>query len=101
MKKTFLVANSSGGKIQAEQLATFAHYIQSEQFRFVVTRIPGLNVAAVTHRHSGRRVCDVPSIGVQAAMGDWQRAGRNALEAFLASRDQQHVARTLRAAEAS
>lgn len=99
-RKLFPVSGSAGGKIQAEQLATFAHYIKSVQFRFVVTKIPGMNVAAVTHRASGNRVCEVPSITVQAALGDYQAAGRSALTKFIAGRDEQRVYDVLRAAEA-
>jgi hypothetical protein len=46
---TFMVKSSDGGKIEAEQLATFAHYIQQEQFRFVVTRVPGDATVGLTH----------------------------------------------------
>ena len=97
--KQFAVCSSTGGKIQAEQLATFTHYIKGEQFRFVVTRIPGNNIAAVTHRISGLKVCDVPSIAVQASAGDWVVAGRTTLIKFIADRDEQRIYVVLRSAE--
>lgn len=79
--KTFMVAGRDGERtIPAEQLATFAHYIQGEQFRFVVTRLPGQAVAKVTHRASGMGVAEIRHSAIVAARLDWAVAGRSAVD---------------------
>ncbi|MDN7919217.1 hypothetical protein QZM99_14100 [Burkholderia gladioli] len=77
MIQTFMVADSNGARtIKAVQLATFAHYIESVQFRFVVTRLPGPKSIGLTHRDSGKRVCDLPDDAIAAAAGDYVVAAR-------------------------
>lgn len=100
MKKTFLVAGPDGAKtIEAEQLATFAHYIQNIQYRFVVTRVPGNNTIGVTHRNSGKRVCAIPYGSVTAAVNDYKVAGVAALQDLIGKVGEARVASALRAAE--
>ncbi|SPA25913.1 conserved hypothetical protein [Cupriavidus taiwanensis] len=100
MKKTFLVAGTDGSKtIEAEQLATFAHYIQNVQYRFVVTRVPGDNSIGVTHRNSGKRVCTIAYGSVAAAANDYKVAGLSALQALVTKVGEARVASALRAAE--
>lgn len=100
MKKTFLVADSDGNRtIEAEQLATFAYYIQGEQFRFVVTHAPRINTVALTHRTSGKRVAEVPHISIQAARGDYKLAGEGALKALIARVGEARLRSVLAAAE--
>ncbi|MCA8110243.1 hypothetical protein [Burkholderia cepacia] len=78
--KTFKVAGPDGQKtLIAEQLATFAYYIQGVQFRFVVTRLQGSTEVAVTARNSGSKVAAVPFVSVQASLGDYVTAGKSAL----------------------
>lgn len=99
--KTFMVADSDGNKtIEAEQLATFAYYIQQGQFRFVVTRTPRTNTVAVTHRGSGKRVAEVPHISIQAALGNYKLAGQGALKALIDRAGEARVRSVLAAAEA-
>ncbi|MCR1769743.1 hypothetical protein [Burkholderia glumae] len=77
MTQTFMVADSYGARsIKAIQLDTFAHYIDSVQFRFVVTRLPGRGPIGVTHRDSGKLVCDLPHDAIAAAAGDYAVAAR-------------------------
>ena len=79
--KTFMVANAAGERVlPARQYATFTHYIQGEQFRFVVTQQPSSNVIKVTHRASGMGVAEIPHIALQAAVGDYFVAGKAAFE---------------------
>lgn len=80
MTKTFMVAGADG-KIEAEQITTFAHYVQSIQFRFVVTRIPGAPEIAVTERTSGKSVCKLPVMTLQT---NAKAAAVSALEATIA-----------------
>lgn len=99
--KTFKIKNvKSGELIDAEQLATFAGYVQNVQFRFVVTRLHSAGEAALTHRTSTMRVAPVTAEQVQAARGDYEVAGRTALAAVIESRGAARVAAALRAAEA-
>ncbi|MCM2546163.1 hypothetical protein ACVCII_04195 [Burkholderia glumae] len=79
-RKEFFVAGLNGRTIMAFQLATFAHYIENIRFRFVVTQIPGAAEVVLTHRNSGRGVCVVPHISIQAAAGDYVVAARSELK---------------------
>lgn len=97
--KTFMVADNAGNKtIEAQQLATFAHYIQNIQFRFVVTRAPGINTIALTHRDSGKRVAEITHNSIQAAVGDYKLAGQAALKALLDRAGEARVRSVLAAA---
>ena len=53
--KTFSVKTTNGEALEGEQLATFAHYVQGAQFRFVVLLMPDGSVS-LTERGSGKRV---------------------------------------------
>ena len=97
---TFAV-HGNDGPIQAEQLATFAYYVQNIQFRFVVTRLPGCNVAVVTHRASGKRVTDVPHMLVLSALRDYAAAGRRAMDLLVQKHGEARVRSVLAAAEAT
>lgn len=81
MPKTFTVTGANGAKIEAEQIATFAHYVQNIQFRFVVTRVPGAAEMAVTERTSGKSACKLPVMTLQS---DALEAGKKALDALIA-----------------
>lgn len=96
--KTFFVSGPNG-KIEAEQLATFAHYIGGEQFRFVVTKLPHQNEVALTHRISGMRVTVIPQTSIIAAVGDYKVAAISALKALIDRAGEARVASTLRTAE--
>lgn len=98
--KTFTARNAAGEPLKVEQLATFATYIQGEQFRFVVTREAPLAMPVVTHRASGYKVCDIGYTSLSAALGDWAGAGRLALRNLVADKGEARVASVLRAAEA-
>lgn len=98
-RKEFLVAGLNGRTIIAFQLATFAHYIENIQFRFVVTQIPGAAEVVLTHRNSGRRVCAVPHISIQAAAGDYVVAARGELEKVIERAGAARVRSVLAAAE--
>lgn len=97
--RTFQVSGTDGKMMEATQLATFTRYIKGVQFRFVVTRLAGSNVASVTHRVSRIKVCDVATHSAIAAAGDWILAGRSALEDFLKLYGETRVHQVLSAAE--
>jgi hypothetical protein len=86
--------------LEAEQLATFAHYIQGAQFRFVVTKLPGEVVGSVTHRASGARVCSIPVVSLQASRGDVKVAAVSELKKAIERAGEARVASVLRTAEA-
>ncbi|MFG7180679.1 hypothetical protein ACGYQ5_14220 [Burkholderia pseudomallei] len=96
--KTFAVNGTDGQKLDAEQLATFAHYIGNEQFRFVVTRLPGQH-AVLTHRASGSKVVEIPYMAQFASLGDYTVAGKAELEKLIARVGAARVASVLRGAE--
>lgn len=98
MSKTFKVTGPNGA-FDAEQLATFAHYIQGTQFRFVVTRLPGSTIADVTHRASGKKVCSIPHISLQAAVSDYVVAGKSELKKLIERAGEARVRSVLSAAE--
>lgn len=77
--KTFMVADEEGGRtLPATQLASFTHYLNAIQFRFVVTQLRG-EPFMVTHRASGREVCLLPARKLVACRGDYKDAGKLAL----------------------
>jgi hypothetical protein len=86
--------------LEAEQVTTFAHYIQNAQFRFVVTKLPGEVVGSITHRASGARVCSIPVVSLQAARGDIKLAAVSELKKVIARAGEARVASVLRTAEA-
>lgn len=96
--KTFMVKGADGKPIEARQLATFAYYLQGEQFRFVVTELP-LQLPGVTHRASGSRVCLLTPLEIQAARGDYADAGKRALKKVIDRAGEARVRSALAAAE--
>ncbi|WP_156509268.1 hypothetical protein [Ralstonia mannitolilytica] len=98
MSKTFKVAGADG-PIEAEQLGTFAYYIQNIQFRFVITKLPGMPTADVTHRVSGKRLCAIPFTALQAAVGDYVVAGKGELRNLIDRVGEARVRSVLAAAE--
>ena len=98
--KTFKVTTKQGDTIEIEQLATFAHYIQNEQFRFVVTREAPSLPLVVTHRASGKRVTDITPSQQMASLGDLVGAAKLALGALIAKAGEARVRSVLSAAEA-
>ena len=98
--KTFKVTTKQGDTIEIEQLATFAHYIQNEQFRFVVTREAPSLPLVVTHRASGKRVTDITPSQQMASLGDIVGAAKLAIGALIAKAGEARVRSVLSAAEA-
>ncbi|SEJ85483.1 hypothetical protein [Achromobacter sp. NFACC18-2] len=98
MQKTFKVDTASG-PVEAAQHATFAHYIQGVQFRFVVTQMPGEHLPSVTHRASGKRVTSITVGDLSAALNDHKLAGKAALEAVIRRAGEARVRSVLAAAE--
>jgi hypothetical protein len=98
--KTFKVTTKQGDTIEIEQLATFAHYIQNEQFRFVVTREAPSLPLVVTHRASGKRVTDITPSQQMASLGDLVGAAKLAIGALIAKAGEAWVRSVLSAAEA-
>lgn len=98
--KTFKVINNQGDTVELEQLATFTHYIQNQQFRFVVTReAPSLPIV-VTHRVSGKRVTDVTPSQQMASLGDIVGAAKLAIGALIVKVGEARIRSVLSAAEA-
>jgi hypothetical protein len=97
--KTFMVKSDNGAKLEAEQLATFAYYVQGVQFRFVVTRLTSGFEVALTHRESGSRVLRVPHISINAALGDHEVAAKAELKKLIDRVGEARVRSVLAAAE--
>lgn len=96
---TIKVAGPNGAELQAKQLATFTTYIKGVQFRFIVTRLDSSNIAAITHRSTRMKVCDVPTHTAISSAGDWIAAGRRALEDFIKRIGEDRIYTVLSAAE--
>lgn len=96
--KTFEVRNQRGEPTQAQQHATFTEYVQGERFRFVVTQIVG-ELPAVTHRASTKRVCYIKPIELAAALGDFEVAGKAALQEVIRDKGAARVRSVLDDAE--
>lgn len=95
--KTFTVPTVTGPQ-EAIQHATFTHYLQGEQFRFVVTQLHGEGLT-VTHRLSGRRVCEVTYTELAACRNSAKDAGKLALAKFIDRIGAARVRSVLAAAE--
>jgi hypothetical protein len=96
--KTFTIMTAEGPK-KVEQVGTFVEYINNVQFRFVMTReAPSLPIA-VTHRISGKRVCEVTNSQLMASLGDVVGAGKLAIHGLIQSKTADRVYAILRAAE--
>lgn len=80
----------------AEQLATFAYYINGSgrQFRFIVTRRGG--EVRVTHRLTGLSIATVNAV---SSLGDWQLAGKGAIDDLVAQKGADRVRDVLTRAE--
>ncbi|MCA8065525.1 hypothetical protein [Burkholderia sp. AU38729] len=99
--KTFKVSGTNGSlSLEAKQLATFAHYINQQQFRFVVTQLPHEVTPSLTHRASGLRVASIPFIAIQAAAGDYKVAALSELQRLIERVGEARLASSLRKAEA-
>lgn len=99
--KTFMVAGSNRARtLPAQQLATFAHYLQGVQFRFVVTQLPNDQVR-VTHRASGSSVTAVEWSTLSACRGDHKGAGVMALKKLIDRVGEARIASVLRETEAA
>ena len=98
--KKFKVHSTGSAELEADQLATFAYYLQSVQFRFVVTHLIGDALPAVTHRASGKRVCGIDYATLAACRNDPLEAGKLALKKCIEKHGEARVASVLRAAEA-
>jgi hypothetical protein len=81
----------------AEQLATFAYYINGSgrQFRFVVTRRAN-GEARVTHRLTG---LSIAAVNAASSLGDWLVAGKGAVDALVAQKGADRVRDVLTRAE--
>lgn len=76
----YTIKNMKAGEpLEVDQLATFAHYVQGEQFRFVVLRMPD-GETSLTHRESGKRVAVLPRLTLAH---DYVDAGKRAIEALV------------------
>ncbi len=98
--RTFKIATPKGF-VEAEQHATFAYYIQREQFRFVVTRETPLSPFVVTHRKSGKRVCEITHTELAACINNKEDAGKLALSKLIERAGEARVRSVLAAAEAA
>lgn len=98
--KTFMVADANRSRtLVARQLATFAHYLEGIQFRFVVTQLPNDQVR-LTHRATGTALTTVEWITLSACRGDHKNAGVLALKKLIERVGEARVASVLREAEA-
>lgn len=77
--KTFKVKTTDGQTLEGEQLATFAFYVQSQQFRFLVLHMPDGSIS-LTERKSGKRVAKLEA---QATPSEYVQAGERALNALI------------------
>lgn len=98
--KTFKVSDANGSPLEARQLATFAHHINQQQFRFVVTQLPAEATPSLTHRVSGRRVARISLTEIQAARGDYKIAAIAELKKLIERVGDARLASSLRSAEA-
>ncbi len=77
------IAVSSAGSnltpLEGEQLATFAHYVKGDQFRFLVLRMPDGEIS-LTHRDSLKRVRTLPLLTLSH---DYVAAGHRAIDALI------------------
>ncbi|KWN06343.1 hypothetical protein WT83_27045 [Burkholderia territorii] len=98
--KTFMVADANRSRtLVARQLATFAHYLEGIQFRFVVTQLPNDQVR-LTHRATGTALTTVEWITLSACRGDHKDAGIHALKELIERVGEARIASVLREAEA-
>ena len=96
--KTFDVVSGTGETLTARQLGTFASYIKGEQFRFVVTQLP-FEPPAITHRISGRRVCQITPTEIAASRYNMVDAGKSALRKLVQNKGADRIHDVLRSAE--
>ena len=95
--KTFTVPTEHGPE-EAIQHATFTFYIQRTQFRFVVTQL-GFGAMTVTHRLTGKRICDITHTPLAACCNSAKDAGKLALSQFIERIGEAKVRAVLAAAE--
>lgn len=96
--RTFKI-QTANGPVDAEQYATFTRYIQSEQFRFVVTRETPLSPFVVTHRASGKKVAEITHTELAACLNNKEDAGKLALSKLIDRAGEARVRSVLAAAE--
>lgn len=96
--KTFAIAHLDGTRVDVPQLATFTHYIQGIQFRFVVTQETPIAPVCVTHRASGFKVVSVLPSELVAGRSDYVVAGKMALARLIRDHGEARVYTVLRAA---
>lgn len=77
--KTFKVKTTDGQTLEGEQLATFAFYVQSQQFRFLVLHMPDGSIS-LTERETGKRVAQLEFKATPTA---YVQAGEDALRALI------------------
>lgn len=94
--KTFKVKTDTG-VVEAQLLASFVGYVKGQGFRLVVTRMPGAFGARLTHRASTKAIAHVPNSLTH--LTDWEKAGREALEALIAKHGEERVRAVLAEAE--
>lgn len=97
--KTFKVLDSDGKVMEVEQLATFTHDVQDENFRFVVTRRASHLPLDVTHRISGKRVTSISYTQQAACLNDHIGAARLALKTLCEQHGEARVRSVLAAAD--
>lgn len=90
---------TAGGPVEVEG-RRFSHYINNVRFWFAVHDAHDRsNLVVVTHIDSGMRVCQVPFLSLQAALGDRPLAARAALDALVERAGAEKVYTTLSNAE--
>jgi len=82
--RIFMVKTKDGHDLEAEQLATFVHYIRNVGFRFVVTRLRGPFVSVtVTHRASRQSVATLTLPRPGSTRSEIMEAGHAAIEKLI------------------
>lgn len=97
--KTFSIAQLDGTRLEVPQLATFTHYIQGIQFRFVVTQETPIAPVCVTHRASGFKVVSVLPSELGAGRSDYVVAGKMALARLIRDHGEARVRSVLASKE--
>lgn len=95
MARIWIGSDVDGYEDEAEQLATFTHYVKGSQFRFIVTRYA--SEVSVTHRLTGLRICAPTQI--VSALGDYAAAGKAAVQSLINTKGADRVHDVLTRAE--
>lgn len=94
--RTFKV-KTDAGEVEAQLLASFVGYVKGQGFRLVVTRMPGVFGARLTHRASTKAIAPVPNSVTHVT--DWEEAGRAALAELVKKHGEERVRSVLEGAE--